>query len=65
MLDSMPRVAKILGTSGSTLADVHDALKAEGMSEYDIYLTVKGAAMCYPHVREALTEESIPSTVRQ
>jgi len=62
--DHMPRVANMLGSRGTTLANVRDTFKAEGMSEYDIYLTIKGAAMCYPHVAEVVQEESIPATQR-
>lgn len=64
MLDNMARVAKMLGNSGVSLHNVRDTLLAEGMSEYDIYLTVKGAAMCYPHVAQVVKDESIPPTVR-
>jgi hypothetical protein len=63
--DMMPRVAKMLGVSGSTIASVRATLLSEGVSEYDIYLTVKGAAMCYPHVADALSEEPIPDTEPQ
>jgi len=59
--DMMPRVAKMLGVSGSTLEDVRNTLKSEGMSDYDIYLTVKGAAITYPHVAEAVAD-AIPDT---
>ena len=61
--DLMPLVSSILGQSGTTLADVRDALQARGLSEYDIYLTVKGAAICYPHVRQVL-DDSLPDTDR-
>lgn len=64
MLDNMARVAKMLSSSGVTLQNVRDTLFAEGMSDYDIYLTVKGAAMCYQHVAEVVQEESIPPTER-
>lgn len=63
--DLMPRIAKALGVRGSTIAGVRATLLSEGYSEYDIYLSVKGAAITYPHVREALAEESIPDTERQ
>lgn len=65
MDDMMPRVAKMLSVVGSTLEDVRNTLKSEGVSEYDIYLTVKGAAMCYPHVAEAVADaipDTLPST---
>lgn len=61
MDDMMPRVAKMLGVSGTTIASVRETLLSEGVSEYDIYLTIKGAAITYPHVRDAL-EEAIPDT---
>ena len=61
--DLMPLVSSILGQSGTTLADVRSALQARGLSEYDIYLTVKGAAICYPHVADVVAEESIPDTL--
>ena len=64
MLDNMARVAKMLGNSGITLQHVHDTLVAEGVSEYDIFLTCKGAAMLYPHVAQVVREESIPPTER-
>lgn len=63
MVDNMARVAKMLGMTGITLANVRDTLKAEGVSEYDIYLTCKGAAMLYPHVAAVLQEERIPDTI--
>lgn len=62
MDDMMPRVAKMLGVSGTTIASVRETLLSEGVSEYDIYLTIKGAAITYPHVRDAL-EEAIPDTL--
>lgn len=61
--DMMPRVANMLSVSGSTLESVRNTLKSEGVSEYDIYLTLKGAAITYPHVGEALNE-AIPDTQR-
>lgn len=64
MLDNMARVAKMLGMTGVTLHNVRDTLLAEGMSEYDIYLTCKGAAMLYPHVAQVVRDESIPPTER-
>ena len=59
--DLVPLVSSILGQSGTTLADVRSALQARGLSEYDIYLTVKGAAIIYPHVQQVL-DESCPDT---
>jgi hypothetical protein len=64
MLDNMARVAKMLGSSGVTLQNVRDTLYAEGMSDYDIFLTCKGAALLYPHVAQVVQEESIPPTER-
>ncbi len=61
--DLMPLVSSILGQSGTTLDDVRSALQARGLSEYDIYLTVKGAAMIWAHVKDAL-DESLPNTER-
>ena len=63
MLDAMARVAKMLNVSGVTLQNVRDTLYAEGMSDYDIYLTCKGAAMLYPHVAVVLHEERCPDTI--
>ncbi len=60
--DLMPRVAKMLSVSGVTVADVVAELRNTDLTEYSIYLTLKGAAMCYPHVKAAMEEESIPST---
>ena len=60
----MTRIAKMLGVSGTTLQEVHDTLIAEGVSEYDIFLTCKGAALLYPHVAAVIAEESIPPTER-
>lgn len=57
----MTRISKMLGVSGTTLQDVHDTLRSEGVSEYDIFLNCKGAAMIYPHVQDALNE-AIPPT---
>lgn len=57
--DMMPRVGQMLGVRGSTVAQVRQQLQHEGWSESDIYFTIKGAAMCYPHVKEALEEECI------
>ena len=64
MVDTMARVAKMLGNSGVTLQHVHDTLVAEGMSEYDIFLTCKGAAMLWPHVAEAIAD-ACPDTLPQ
>jgi intergrase/recombinase len=59
--DLMPRVAKMLSVSGVTLADVVAELRNTDLSEYSIYVTIKGAAMCYPHVQAAL-DEAMPDT---
>lgn len=61
--DHMGRVASMLSVVGSTVAGVREQFLSEGMSEYDIYLTVKGAAMIWAHVREAL-DDSLPATQR-
>lgn len=61
MDDMMPRVARLLSVCGSTLEDVRNTLKSEGVSDYDIYLTVKGAAITYPHVAQAVAD-AIPDT---
>ena len=61
--DHMGRVANMLSVRGSTIASVRDQLLSEGVSEYDIYLTVKGAAMIWAHVADALTE-AMPPTQR-
>lgn len=60
--DYMPLVSNILAQSGTTLQDVRAALKERGVSDYDIYLTVKGAAMCYPHVAQVVEDERTPDT---
>lgn len=60
--DYMPLVSNILAQSGTTLQDVRAALKERGVSEYDIYLTVKGAAIIWPHVAQVLQDEAIPDT---
>lgn len=57
----MTRIGKMLSVSGVTLQDVHDTLLSEGVSEYDIFLNCKGAAILYPHVQAAL-DEAIPPT---
>lgn len=57
----MTRIGKMLGVNGTTLKEVHDTLLSEGVSEYDIFLTVKGAAMIYPHVQQVL-DDSTPDT---
>lgn len=54
--DLMPRVARLLTSSGSTIDSVRDTLLAEGVEEYDIYLTMVGASLTYPHVKVALDE---------
>jgi Mn-dependent DtxR family transcriptional regulator len=61
----MTRISKMLGVRGTTLKEVHDTLLSEGVSEYDIFLTCKGAAIIYPHVADVLAEESIPNTEPQ
>jgi len=61
----MTRIAKMLSVNGITLREVHDTLLSEGVSEYDIFLTCKGAAMLYPHVADVIAEEQIPDTERQ
>ena len=59
--DLMPRIGRLLSVSGSTLESVRTTLRNEGVSEYDIYLSVKGAAITYPHVAEAVAD-AIPDT---
>jgi hypothetical protein len=59
--DLMPRVAKMLSVQGVTIQDVIAELRTTDLTEYSIYLTIKGAAMCYPHVQAAL-DEAIPDT---
>lgn len=54
--DLMPRVANMLTSSGSTVDSVRDTLLAEGVAEHDIFLTVVGASLTYPHVKLALDE---------
>jgi hypothetical protein len=54
--DWMPYVARLLGASWATCYDVRKALKEAGLTNYDIYLTVKGAAITYPHVKEVLDQ---------
>lgn len=54
--DLMPRVARLLTSSGSTIDSVRDTLLAEGVEESDIFLTVVGASLTYPHVKQALDE---------
>lgn len=56
--DLMPRVAKMLTVSGVTIADVVAELRNTDLTEYSIFLTLKGAAMCYPHVKAALDESN-------
>lgn len=63
MQDRLVQVARILSVGGTTLQNVRDTLYAEGMSEYDIFLTVKGAAILYPHVAEVVQADSIPDTI--
>jgi len=59
--DLMPRVARMLTVAGVTMADVVADLRTTDLSEYSIFLTIKGAAMCYPHVKEAL-DDYMPDT---
>lgn len=61
--DMMPRVAQMLGVTGSTISQVREQLQHEGWSESDIYFTIKGAAMCYPHVKQALEEATIEAAL--
>lgn len=61
--DLMPRIAKMLESASVSIANVRETLLREGVSEYDIYLSVKGAAVTYPHVADALNE-AIPDTDR-
>lgn len=63
--DLMPRVARMLEVSGVTIQDVIAELRTTDLSEYNIFLTLKGAAMCYPHVKAAMDEaERMPDTER-
>lgn len=59
----MTRIGKMLGVRGTTLKEVHDTLLSEGVSEYDIFLNCKGAALIYPHVADVLAEEEVPDTL--
>jgi hypothetical protein len=59
--DLMPRVAKMLSNSGVTIQDVIAELRTTDLTEYSIYLTIKGAAVTYPHVKAAL-DEACPDT---
>jgi len=61
--DLMPRVARMLEVSGVTIQDVIAELRTTDLSEYNIFLTLKGAAMCYPHVKAAM-DEAMPDTLR-
>jgi len=61
--DLMPRVARILSVQGTTIQDVVDELRNTDLSEASIYYTIKGAAMCYPHVKAALEEASIQAAL--
>jgi hypothetical protein len=59
--DLMPRVAAMLSVSGVTLLDVVGELRKTDLTEYSIFVTIKGAAMCYPHVQDAL-DQALPPT---
>lgn len=59
--DLMPRVASMLDVQGVTIQDVIAELRTTDLTEYNIFLTIKGAAMCYPHVKQAL-DDAIPDT---
>ena len=59
--DLMPRVARMLDVQGVTIQDVVAELRTTDLPEYSIYLTIKGAAMCYPHVKQAL-DDAVPDT---
>ncbi len=61
--DLMPRVARMLEVRGVTIQDVVNELRTTDLSEYSIYVTIKGAAMCYPHVKAALEEASILAAI--
>jgi hypothetical protein len=62
--DLMPRVARMLEVQGVTIQDVIAELRTTDLTEYSIFLTIKGAAMSYPHVKQAL-DEVLPDTERQ
>jgi hypothetical protein len=61
--DLMPRVARMLEVSGVTIQDVVNELRTTDLSESSIYYTIKGAAMCYPHVKQALEEACIQAAI--
>lgn len=61
--DLMPRVARMLEVRGVTIQDVVNELRTTDVSESGIYYTIKGAAMCYPHVKAALEEASILAAI--
>lgn len=61
--DLMPRVARMLEVSGVTIQDVVNELRTTDLSESSIYYTIKGAAMCYPHVKAALEEACIQAAL--
>lgn len=64
--DLIPRVARMLQVQGTTIQDVVDELRNTDLSESAIYYTIKGAAMCYPHVKAALDEfQASVNTERQ
>lgn len=58
--DLMPRVARMVG-AGASMQDVLAELRNSDLTEYSIFVTIKGAAMCYPHVQEALSEDLPPT----
>jgi hypothetical protein len=51
----------MLDVQGVTIQDVVAELRTTDLPEYSIYLTIKGAAMCYPHVKQAL-DDAVPDT---
>jgi hypothetical protein len=61
--DLMPRVARMLEVSGVTIQDVVNELRTTDLSESSIYYTIKGTAMCYPHVKQALEEACIEAAL--
>jgi len=61
--DLMPRVACMLAIQGVTVQDVVAELRTTDLTEYSIFLTLRGAAMCYPHVKAALDQD--PFTPQQ
>jgi len=64
--DLMPRVARMLEVTGVSIEDVVAELRTTDLTEYNIFLTIKGAAMCYPHVKQALADacpDTLPSPI--